>query len=114
VVTEDWRVLESVWALNAANVEALGRFMNASHGSLRDDYEVSSPELDLLVGLSQAQPYVWGARLTGAGFGGATVHLVQTSALAAFERDVVDAYAAQSTRTPRLYITKAVDGVSLL
>jgi galactokinase len=114
VVTENWRVLESVWALNAANVEALGRFMNASHASLRDDYEVSSPELDLLVGLSQAQPYVWGARLTGAGFGGATVHLVQTTALDDFTRDVVDAYAAQSGRTPRLYVTQAVNGVSTL
>jgi galactokinase len=114
VVTENWRVLESVWALNAANVEALGRFMNESHASLRDDYAVSSPELDLLVGLSQAQPYVWGARLTGAGFGGATIHLVQTDFLPAFERDVVTAYAARSGRTPRLYITRAVDGVSTL
>jgi galactokinase len=114
VVTENWRVLESVWALNAANVEALGRFMNASHASLRDDYEVSSPELDRLVGLSQAQPYVWGARLTGAGFGGATVHLVRSDALDAFTRDVVDAYAAQGGRTPRLYITQAVNVVSTL
>lgn len=112
VVTENWRVLESVWALNVANLEALGRFMNASHASLRDGYEVSSPELDLLVGLSQAQPYVWGARLTGSG--GATVHLVQTDALAAFTHDVVEAYASQSGHTQRLTITQAVNGASLL
>ena len=53
VVTENWRVLESVWALNVANVEALGRFMNESHASLRDDYAVSSPELS---GSADASP----------------------------------------------------------
>ena len=111
VITEDWRVVLSVWALNAGNVRALGRCMNESHASLRDDYAVSSPELDLLVGLSQAQPYVWGARLTGAGFGGATVHLVETAALDAFTRDVVAPYAVRSGRTPRVYVTRATDGV---
>ena len=63
--------------------------MAESHLSLRDDYEVSSPELDLLVGLATAQDYVLGARLTGAGFGGCTVNLVRADAVAAFERDVI-------------------------
>ena len=68
----------------------------------------------LEVGLSQAQPYIRGARLTGAGFGGATVHLVQSDALESFQQDVVAAYAAQSGRTPSVYVTEAVDGVSVL
>lgn len=83
VVTEDNRVLEAV---QGVSVKRFGELMNASHASLRDDYEVSVPALDQLVGLLQATPGVWGARLTGAGFGGACVALVekgQGSAIAA-------------------------------
>ena len=65
--------------------------MNASHASLRDDYEVSTPELDRLVALLQAQPDVYGARLTGAGFGGACVALCRAGS----ERDVGEAVLAQ-------------------
>lgn len=73
VLTENYRVLE---ALQGITPERFGEFMNASHASLRDDYEVSVPALDILVEILQPTPGVFGARLTGAGFGGACVALV--------------------------------------
>lgn len=83
VVTENNRVLEAVQiietrveTLNTQSLQRFGELMNASHASLRDDYEVSVPALDTLVGLLQKTPGVFGARLTGAGFGGACVALV--------------------------------------
>lgn len=90
VVSENLRVLE---ALDCAEATALGQLMNASHASLRDDYEVSGPELDTLVGLLQAHPAVHGARLTGAGFGGACVALCRPAGLPEAAAEVLDAYA---------------------
>lgn len=84
VVTENARVLEAV---NCTSAGDFGQLMNASHASLRDDYEVSTPGLDLLVSLLQQQPGVFGARLTGAGFGGACVALCRAGA----EHDVAGA-----------------------
>lgn len=88
VVSENARVLE---AADNASAEHFGQLMNASHASLRDDYEVSIPALDRLVELLQAQPAVYGARLTGAGFGGACVALVRPeTASATVEKVLVD------------------------
>lgn len=78
VVTENARVLQAVACTSGRE---FGELMNASHASLRDDYEVSTPELDLLVSLLQQQPAVHGARLTGAGFGGACVALCEAAGL---------------------------------
>ncbi len=85
VLTENQRVADACAALAAADIAELGRLMSDSHASLRDDYEVSSPELDRLVAAGAAVRGVAGARLTGAGFGGATVHLMKTSTWGAFE-----------------------------
>ena len=89
VVLENARVLQAVDCTTAA---AFGALMNASHASLRDDYEVSTPGLDTLVAVLQAQPSVFGARLTGAGFGGACVALCATGALLEVSRAVLSAY----------------------
>lgn len=89
VVTENARVLKAV---NCATAGAFGELMNASHASLRDDYEVSTPGLDTLVALLQAQRSVFGARLTGAGFGGACVALCQTGTEHAVAQAVLAAY----------------------
>src|SRR3569623_1269000 len=89
VVSENARVL---LAVNCTSAEELGILMNASHASLRDDYEVSIPELDRLVALLQAQPDVYGARLTGAGFGGACVALCKPEGLQAAARTVLREY----------------------
>jgi galactokinase len=85
-------------AIGCAGPAEFGRLMNESHRSLRDDYEVSTPELDLLVGLLQAQPGVYGARLTGAGFGGACVALCEASQLRPVADAVVARYAQAGQR----------------
>ena len=91
VVTENARVLQAVACTSA---QAFGELMNASHASLRDDYEVSTPELDLLVSLLQQRPAVHGARLTGAGFGGACVALCEAGGLQQAAAQVVAQYNA--------------------
>ncbi|GAB4237420.1 MAG: galactokinase [Elainellaceae cyanobacterium] len=89
VVTEDNRVLE---AKQGVSVQRFGELMNASHASLRDDYEVSVPGLDHLVALLQQTPGVFGARLTGAGFGGACVALVETGKATSIAHQVLEQY----------------------
>lgn len=90
VVTENQRVLRAVQGVSR---QAFGQLMNASHASLRDDYEVSIPPLDALVDLLQSEPGVLGARLTGAGFGGACVALCEADALGRVASPVLQAYA---------------------
>ncbi len=89
VITEDNRVLE---VLQGVSAERFGELMNASHISLRDDYEVSTAALDTLVAMLQETPGVFGARLTGAGFGGATVALVTALKARAIALDVLERY----------------------
>jgi len=113
VVEEERRVLGAVEALRRGDLEAFGEMLNASHRSLRDDYEVSCPELDLLVELAQALPGVLGARLTGAGFGGCTVNLVRAEALEAFQEGVMVRYSSQTGRDGRMYVCRAADGLRL-
>jgi galactokinase len=99
VVSENGRVLA---ALGCADPAIFGALMNASHASLRDDYEVSVPELDILVDLLQAQPAVHGARLTGAGFGGACVALCRPGGLSDIAVAVLEAYARQGFKGRQL------------
>jgi len=89
VVTEDNRVLEAIKGVSPVR---FGELMNASHASLRDDYEVSVPALDSLVGILQSTPGVFGARLTGAGFGGACVALVEVGKGEAITQNVLAQY----------------------
>ena len=110
VVNENQRVLEAVQALEQGELARLGALMNASHESLRKDYEVSSPELDTLVELARSQPGVLGARMTGAGFGGCTVNLVHAEAAEAVYKNVQDEYARKCGYRPEAYIFQASDG----
>ena len=75
IVSENQRVLEAVAAMRGGDAPRLGELFNASHASMRDDYEVSTPEVDTLVAVAQRHPHIFGARLTGGGFGGAVVML---------------------------------------
>ena len=111
VVTEIARVRDAATALWRDDFAALRRLMDASHRSLRDDFEVSSPELDLLVGLASAQDYVLGARLTGAGFGGCTVNLVRAEAVATFDRDVIAPYRKRTGLSAETYVVQPSDGL---
>ncbi|HEU5453702.1 MAG TPA: galactokinase, partial [Terriglobales bacterium] len=110
VVTENGRVVRAAQALAAGDLGEFGELMYASHASLRDDYEVSSPELDLMVELARQQPGVIGARMTGGGFGGCTVNLVQASEAAEFRARVAAAYQQKTGVRPDIYITQAADG----
>jgi galactokinase len=111
VVSEIARVAAAVEALRADDFDTLGELMGESHRSLRDDYEVSSPQLDLLVGLATAQDYVLGARLTGAGFGGCTVNIVRADAIDAFDRDVIAPYRERTGLPAEMYVTSPQDGL---
>jgi galactokinase len=92
VITENHRVLESVAVMKAGDLRRLGELFDASHASQRDDFEVSVPEIDLLVSLAQAEPGVYGARLTGGGFGGSIVALVEEAAAPGVASRVAAAY----------------------
>jgi galactokinase len=98
VITEDARVLDAVRALQAGDLEALGSLFYASHDSMRDDYEVSVPEIDLIVDLARAMPEVHGARLTGGGFGGSVVMLARPGMAAAVAQQVSAAYTSKTGR----------------
>ncbi len=111
VIGEIARVACAVDALERDDFAEVGRLMQESHLSLRDDFDVSSRELDLLVGLATAQEYVAGARLTGAGFGGCTVNLVRADALDAFERDVMAPYCERTGLQAATYVTSPQDGL---
>jgi len=110
VVEENARVLASVAALEAGDLATFGRLLNESHASLRDLYQVSCVELDALVEVAQAQSGCLGSRLTGAGFGGCTVSLVRTAAVADFAAAVARGYTARTGLTPEVYVCQAADG----
>ncbi len=110
VVTENERVLEAVKVLEEGDLERFGELMNASHISLRDDYEVSCKELDVLVELAWKQPGVLGARMTGAGFGGCTVNLVRRHAADAFAEAVARGYQDALGLKAEVYICQASEG----
>lgn len=114
VVTENARVLEAAEAMRGGDAARLGALMDASHASLRDDFEVSSEALDVMAALAREAEGCYGARMTGAGFGGCAVALVESQAAADFVETVSAAYEAATGTTPALYVTPATDGASVL
>ena len=113
-VYENNRTLEAVKALEANDVKRFGELMNASHVSLRDDYEVTGPELDTLAELAWRQDGVLGSRMTGGGFAGCTVSIVRDAAIPAFEKNVGDAYTAKIGYAPSFYVANIADGARRL
>ncbi len=103
VVTENARVLESIKALKRGDMDHLGTLMNASHNSLRDHYQVSCPELDTLVEAARNTPGTLGARMTGAGFGGCTVNLVETEKAPRFIETIINHYKAATGIQAEVY-----------
>jgi galactokinase len=104
VVTENQRVLDTVAALRAGRLDELGPLLADSHRSMRDDYAVSVPEIDLLVELAMSHPETVGARLTGGGFGGSIVALTRRSAAPAVGSSVVAAYRQRTGQAGRLLV----------
>jgi galactokinase len=109
VVSENERTLAAVKALQAGDAEEMGRLMAASHKSLRDDYEVSCRELDILVESAQSVPGVAGARMTGGGFGGCTVNLVSKDALEVFSETVLRDYLRTAGQEPLILPVQSSD-----
>jgi galactokinase len=114
VVGENGRVLDTVTAFESGDLEAAGRLLAASHASLRDLYEVSSPELDALVAIATATPGVLGARLTGAGFGGCTVTLVRHEAVGHLADAILREYPARTALTPRVFEVRPSVGAGVV
>jgi galactokinase len=114
VIAENARPGQLAAALREDDLAAAGRLMIDSHASLRDLYEVSSGELDLLVTLAMAEPGCHGARLTGAGFGGCIVALVDLAAVAPFSESVANRYRAATGLQPRVIVSRPAEGVRLL
>jgi galactokinase len=112
VITENDRTAAAAEALTVDDLKAVGNLMVASHASLRDDFEVSCPELNLLVEIALGVEGVYGARLTGAGFGGSMVTLVQPEAAADLTAAVATRYGTVSGRRATVYVCKASEGVS--
>lgn len=112
VVSENDRVLRAGAALDAGRVEEFGRLMNESHVSMRDDYEISCREVDILVELAWRVEGALGSRLTGGGFGGCTVSMVRADALERFRASVAAGYAAATGITPEILVCSPGDGVA--
>ncbi len=114
VVEEMTRPFAMALALAESDLVAAGRLMNESHISLRDLFEVSSPELDLFVELAQRHPCCFGARLTGAGFGGCAIALVSAEAAPAFADEVHAAYRAEVDLPSSVFICRPVSGARIV
>ena len=113
-VYENQRTIQAKEALKRKDVETVGRLMNESHRSLSEDYEVTGDTMDTLVSISQAQPGVWGSRITGAGFGGCTVSLVQSGCVEAFQREVGKKYREKTGLRADFYAVEIADGPVVL
>ena len=114
VITENARVLSAAEALERGDLDRFGDLMGQSHRSLRDDYEVSCAELDLMVQLAQKVDGVYGARMTGGGFGGCTVNLVRDEQVEEFQRSVAPEYERVTSLRPEIYICSAANGAEEL
>jgi galactokinase len=117
VVTENARTVEAAGAIRRGDWGAVGRLMYASHASLRDDYEVSCPELDLLVDLAAwigPAGGVIGSRMTGGGFGGCTVSLIRKETLDPIAQGIGDGYLREFGRPATLFVTRPADGARVL
>jgi galactokinase len=114
VITENARVLGAVQALKDNDLPHFGALMNASHESLRDDYQVSSSELDIMVSLARKQEGVLGARMTGGGFGGCTINLLEQNAGDDFAEKMSEAYKRETGIVPESYMFAISAGVSEL
>jgi galactokinase len=114
VVTEDSRVLAAASALEMDDLGRAGALMNLSHESLRDDFEVSSEELDTMVGIARSLDGVHGSRMTGGGFGGCTISLVDDDRAQAVVETLSARYRAQTGVTPSVFVMEPSNGASIL
>jgi galactokinase len=110
VITENARVIEAAASLGNGDLDSFGELMAESHRSLRDDYEVSCRELNIMVELASKIEGVYGARMTGGGFGGCTINIVRAEAVADFRREVARGYEEATGLHPEIYTCEAAQG----
>lgn len=113
-ITEEARVVKAAAALRSGNLEEMGQLLNESHMSLKEDYEVSCDELDELTARIRQSDGVYGSRLTGAGFGGCTVSIIEPEAAERIIEDLRTNYYRAHSMTPVVFVTGAEDGVSTI
>ena len=114
VITENDRTLSAADAMRRGDAAELGRLMDQSHVSLRDDFEVSSDALNAMVEAAQNHPGCHGARMTGAGFGGCAVALVNAPVADQFVAAVTEAYRTRTGNQPAVYVCQATNGAELI
>ena len=114
VISENERVLQAAQAMAVGDAQKMGLLMNASHTSMRDDFEITNDELNIMVELAQLESGCYGARMTGGGFGGCAVALVQDVATDTFVQEINAAYESKTGLKPEIYICKASSGVEVL
>jgi len=114
IISENARVLEAARAFERGDLKSVGRLMYQSHASLRDDYEVSCPELNVMVELASAIPGTCGSRMTGGGFGGCTVSLVERNAVERFTAEVAEGYERATSIRPDIFVTTLAEGAGPL
>lgn len=113
IVSENARVLQSADALRRGDLQRFGALMNEAHASYRDDFEASLPQIEVLVSAAQPLPGVYGSRLTGGGWGGCTVSLVDSQAVDRFCSTVAGIYEREAGRKADIYVCTAADGVEV-
>jgi galactokinase len=114
VVTEDERTLAAAEAMRANDAARLGKLMNESHESLRHDFEVTNDGLNVMVDEARRAPGCFGARMTGAGFGGCAVALVAAEKSDAFVRQVESGYRSATSLEPKVYVCRATNGAAIV
>ncbi len=114
VITENARTLAAAGAMRQGDAVALGRLMDASHVSMRDDFEISRAEMDTMVELAQQHPASYGARMTGGGFGGAAVALVRAEVVEEFVSTVGQRYQQATGLKPAIYVCEATNGAEVV
>jgi galactokinase len=114
VITENARTLEAAEVMRAGDAAQMGKLMDASHVSMRDDFEISRDEMNTMVEIAQKHPACYGARMTGGGFGGCAVALVRVEQAQAFADSVGTAYTQATNLTPSIYVCHATDGASVV
>jgi galactokinase len=114
VLSENERTLRAAQALRDEDMGRVGRLMVEGHASLRDDFEISSPALDAMVEIASAQPGCWGARMTGGGFGGCAIALVEREVAQVVGQAIASEYQDRMKLQPAVYVCRAADGAGVL
>jgi len=114
IVTEDKRVLDAIDAMHAGYVDKLGQLLDASHVSMRDDFEITNEALNIMVSIARLQPGCYGARMTGGGFGGCAMALVDAGKAENFSTTVAHDYQAKTGLTPSVYVCYASQGAEVV